>query len=502
MLGGVSQAPGTALATPLLRDGVAIGAVVVRRFAGAGVHGAAGRAAGDVRGPGGHRHRERPAVLRVGAAHRRPDARRSTSRRRSARCCGCWPSRRRASSRCWTRWSGAQPACARSPRIGIWQVDGDEIERVASFRHGWRPARQRQARCTRSRIAVRTRDPRSRDDPHPRRSDWLDEFPDVGLVREWQASQGSSRPLGPRTVLAIPLRHEGEAIGALDGGSHRGPAVHRRRGPPAGSVRGPGGDCHRQHAAVPGAGERNRALNEALEQQTCHRRGPAGHRGIAQRPRPGPQGGGRECRAPLRDRRHRDPQRRGREPCQRRDGGDDGERRRLGFVRPLSRETIQGRAVIERRPVHVPDVLAVVDTEYPMGAPLSRRHGTRSALAVPCSARGSASGSIYARRNRPSAVQRDSRSRCWRRSRTRPSSRSRTPACSRSFRSAPPAHALGGRAGGARGGQPGRLVLAGRPGGADDDPDPRRRAFAGGRRDGLRPGRRDRRASGRVPRTG
>jgi GAF domain-containing protein len=66
---------------------------------------------------------------------------------------------------------------------------------------------------------------------------------------------------------------------------------------------------------------------------------------------------------------------------------------------PLDRQTIQGRAILERRAVHVPDVLAVVDTEFPMGAPFSRRHGTRTALAVPLLREGAGIGVIYARRN-------------------------------------------------------------------------------------------------------
>jgi signal transduction histidine kinase len=70
-----------------------------------------------------------------------------------------------------------------------------------------------------------------------------------------------------------------------------------------------------------------------------------------------------------------------------------------GYGGLLDRQTIQGRAIINRRPVHVPDVQAVADVEYPASAPLSRRHGTRSALAVPLLREGVAIGAIYARRN-------------------------------------------------------------------------------------------------------
>ena len=110
---------------------------------------------------------------------------------------------------------------------------------------------------------------------------------------------------------------------------------------------------------------------------------------------------------------------------------------------PINRQSIQGRAIVDIRPVHVPDVLAVTDTEFPVSALTSRRHGTRSALAVPLLREGVAIGAIYARRLHvqpftetvPSRTARN-RSRCWRRLPIRPSSRSRTPGCSRSWRSA------------------------------------------------------------------
>jgi len=70
-----------------------------------------------------------------------------------------------------------------------------------------------------------------------------------------------------------------------------------------------------------------------------------------------------------------------------------------GLLIPLNRQTIQGRAIVDRRPVHVPDVQAVSDAEYPVSAPFSRRYGTRSALAVPLLREGVAVGVIHARRN-------------------------------------------------------------------------------------------------------
>jgi signal transduction histidine kinase/DNA-binding response OmpR family regulator len=69
----------------------------------------------------------------------------------------------------------------------------------------------------------------------------------------------------------------------------------------------------------------------------------------------------------------------------------------LGTPVPID-GTIHGRAIRERRPVHVEDVQAVLD-EYPTGAPISRQHGTRSALAVPLLRDGEAVGAIYIRRS-------------------------------------------------------------------------------------------------------
>ena len=68
------------LATPLLREGDAIGAISILRDGGPAVHRPADRAAGDVRGPGRHRHRERPAVRGAGAAQRRASGEQSQVR--------------------------------------------------------------------------------------------------------------------------------------------------------------------------------------------------------------------------------------------------------------------------------------------------------------------------------------------------------------------------------------------------------------------------------------
>src|SRR4051794_20865918 len=71
----------------------------------------------------------------------------------------------------------------------------------------------------------------------------------------------------------------------------------------------------------------------------------------------------------------------------------------LRTTNPIDRRSIQGRAIVDGAPVHVPDVEAVQDKEFPLSAPISRRNGTRSALAVPLLREGAVNGVIYARRS-------------------------------------------------------------------------------------------------------
>src|SRR5207344_926101 len=66
---------------------------------------------------------------------------------------------------------------------------------------------------------------------------------------------------------------------------------------------------------------------------------------------------------------------------------------------PIVRTSIGGRAILEQRPVHVPDVHAVMDDEFPLGVPRYQAHGTRSALAVPLLQDAVSVGAIYVRRS-------------------------------------------------------------------------------------------------------
>src|SRR5262249_17249661 len=57
------------------------------------------------------------------------------------------------------------------------------------------------------------------------------------------------------------------------------------------------------------------------------------------------------------------------------------------------------RAILDLQSVHIPDVLAVVDDEFPLSAPMARRDGIRTALASPLVREGVALGAIFIRRD-------------------------------------------------------------------------------------------------------
>jgi GAF domain-containing protein len=70
----------------------------------------------------------------------------------------------------------------------------------------------------------------------------------------------------------------------------------------------------------------------------------------------------------------------------------------MGRLVPVVRGSLAGRAVLERRPVHVADLPAEAK-EFPVGSALARELGYRTALAVPLLREGTAVGTINLRRN-------------------------------------------------------------------------------------------------------
>src|SRR5262249_9545206 len=65
---------------------------------------------------------------------------------------------------------------------------------------------------------------------------------------------------------------------------------------------------------------------------------------------------------------------------------------------PLSRETVTGRSIVDAQTVHVHDLAAAPETEFPLGKMLQRRFGQRSVLATPLMREGVPIGAIVIRR--------------------------------------------------------------------------------------------------------
>ena len=69
----------------------------------------------------------------------------------------------------------------------------------------------------------------------------------------------------------------------------------------------------------------------------------------------------------------------------------------LGTRRPISRDWVAGRAVLEAQPIHVDDLQTAV-AEYPIGSAIARDAGHRTILAMPLVREGEAIGVIQVRR--------------------------------------------------------------------------------------------------------
>jgi GAF domain-containing protein/CheY-like chemotaxis protein len=70
-----------------------------------------------------------------------------------------------------------------------------------------------------------------------------------------------------------------------------------------------------------------------------------------------------------------------------------------GETLPLVPGLVTGRAVLERRTIHIEDMLQLSETEYPESVALQKRLGHRTALASPLLREGKAIGAIVVRRN-------------------------------------------------------------------------------------------------------
>ena len=71
---------------------------------------------------------------------------------------------------------------------------------------------------------------------------------------------------------------------------------------------------------------------------------------------------------------------------------------KYGVERPVGRDIVNGRAIVERRTVHVRDLAAEIETEFPASKVYQERFGTRTILATPLLREGVPIGDILIRR--------------------------------------------------------------------------------------------------------
>jgi serine phosphatase RsbU (regulator of sigma subunit)/CRP-like cAMP-binding protein len=66
-------------------------------------------------------------------------------------------------------------------------------------------------------------------------------------------------------------------------------------------------------------------------------------------------------------------------------------------TRPINRNWVNGRAVLDRKPIHIHDLCAA-EAEFPEGSAYAKQHGTRTVFVTPLMREGSAIGTIFVRR--------------------------------------------------------------------------------------------------------
>jgi transcriptional regulator with GAF, ATPase, and Fis domain len=72
--------------------------------------------------------------------------------------------------------------------------------------------------------------------------------------------------------------------------------------------------------------------------------------------------------------------------------------RAVGDTRPVARGTVTGRAILDRQIIHIQDMMAERDEDYPEARRIDERMGIRTSLAVPLLREGLAVGAILIRR--------------------------------------------------------------------------------------------------------
>ena len=253
---GAGSATARKPATPLLRDGRGDRRAQPVRYERASVHGCADRAAGDVRGPGRHRDRERPALRGAGAAQRRAPGEQSPGHRgaraadRDRRVLRVIATRRPISPHVL---DAVGENAARTVRC-----DGRHRVRASTVPIGCRcelstaavPNRARRRAIDATRSPARSR----------RRADARRTSHDLSRGRrtvEWPAGRAQfTRSTGIGRSLAVPLLRDGRAIGAIM-------SIRRRK-----SARSPSGRsrCWRRSPTRPSSRSRTRGCSSELQE--------------------------------------------------------------------------------------------------------------------------------------------------------------------------------------------------------------------------------------------
>ena len=244
-------------------------------------------------------------------------------------------------------------------------------------------------------------------------------------------------------LVAVPMLREGSPIGAIAVAPRGGRSLQRSADRPPSDLRQPGGHRHRERAPLygtpgeePGAHGSTRAGDRVARAADRHRprscgssraRRPISSRSWRPSPRTPPGCAGRRIRRSSVSKGSICVWWPGMDRCPR--------PLAIGDTLPVSRGYVGGRAVGDRRTIHVEDILAA-EAEFPEAVSSLRqaRSLNRTMVATPLLREGTPLGVIVVTRGPEPIPSRPSRSRSSRRSPTRPSSPSRTSGCSRSCR--------------------------------------------------------------------